>query len=345
MKLTRPILDRIQQIHELLQRKRYLNCPALAAELGVTGRTVYRDLDFMRDRLHLPIEFNLLRNGYYYTKPVEKLPTAPQVMSEEELFAILVATKALAPYQGTPWHTPLQRAFRRMIAPLDTRDRVHLQEFEAAFDIRLSGPDELEPQTFKVLAKAILQRCPVGFEYRKFQQRSFEARAIHPYQLACVAHRWYVIGHDLSRNDIRVFVVARIRTPGVLPGRFTRPRDFNAEHYLRGSFGIFRGKADFKVVVELDAWAADVFRGRRWHASQQVREMKDGTLQVSFRLDNLEEIEPWVLGWGGHARVLAPTELRARMARTAAALAAEYGPPSPAPEGTAQPELFPQTHG
>jgi len=158
--------------------------------------------------------------------------------------------------------------------------------------------------------------------------RNWESRRINPYQLACVANRWYLIGHDIMRDDIRVFVVGRIREPELLPGTFARPRDFSSEEYLRRSFGIFRGKEDFEVVIDLDPWAGDVFRGRRWHASQQVVELPDGSLRVSFRLDNLEEVEPWVLSWGAHATVIRPQRLIDRVTTAATALLQRYDPPS-----------------
>ena len=60
-------------------------------------RTIKRDVDFMKVRMNLPIEFDVQHNGYYYTKPVEHFPDMP--LSEAETFALLVAGKAIAQYQ------------------------------------------------------------------------------------------------------------------------------------------------------------------------------------------------------------------------------------------------------
>jgi len=96
-------------IHEQLKRGTYPNCTKLQIEIeaGCT-RTILRDIEFMRDQLLLPIEYDPQRRGYYYTRPVENFPGV--VVSESELFALLVAQKAVAHYKGTPFYRPLQTA-------------------------------------------------------------------------------------------------------------------------------------------------------------------------------------------------------------------------------------------
>ncbi len=324
MECNRPILDLIRIIHARLCARSYPNRPQLAQALEVDVRTVSRYLDYMRDRLGLPIDYDPKRRGYCYTKPVERLPVVPEAVSESELFAMLVAAKALGQYRGTPWHAPLEKAFRKMTAHLDNRDLIHLEELDGMLDLRLAGPDELNPEVFAVLTEAITRRRPLEFAYRKHSERTIGRRRVNPYQLACVLNRFYLIGLDLDRDAIRVFVVGRIRDPRMGPGRFKRPDSFSGKDYLKRSFGIFRGNADYRVVIDLDAWGADVFRDRRWHASQQVEETANG-LRVSFQLDNLEEIESWVLAWGLHATVVEPAELADRVGNIARGLAGRYG--------------------
>lgn len=324
MDCNRPILDMIRVIHTRLVARRYPNRPQLAKALEVDVRTVSRYLDYMRDRLNLPLEWDPVRRGYHYTKPVDRLPLVPEAVSEAELFAMLVASKALGQYRGTPWHAPLERAFRKMTANLDTKDILHLEELGDVLDIRLAGPDELEPDIFAVLTDAIAKKRSLEFTYRKHAQRGTERRRVNPFQIACVLNRFYLIGNDLDRDAIRVFVVGRIREPQLTSGRFKRPEGFSGKEYLKRSFGIFRGNADYRVVIDLDPWAADVFRDRRWHSSQQVEQTAEGGMRVSFQLDNLEEIESWVLAWGLHATVLEPRELATRVARIAQGLAEKY---------------------
>ena len=99
--------------------------------------------------------------------------------------------------------------------------------------------------------------------------------------------------------------------------------DLNKE--LSGSLGVFKGGDDYQVVVDFDAWGADDVRGRRWHSSQELTELPDGRLRVKLRLNSLEEVEGWVLGFGKHATVVGPEELRKRVEKTARQIAGKYG--------------------
>lgn len=138
---------------------------------------------------------------------------------------------------------------------------------------------------------------------------------------------------------MRAFVLARMTDPEILAGEFERPREFNIQHYLKGSFGIFKGNHDFEVVIDLDRWAADIMRGRHWHASQRVTELPGGEMRIAFHLDNLEEIEPWVLSWGGHATVVRPKALADRVLTAAGQMQRRYLKPAKPREERGQREL------
>ena len=96
---TRPPSDRMRRIHEWIKGGKYPNAVTMGRDLEVVDRTVKRDIEFMRDRYGLPIAYDEERYGYYYTTPVDRFPVA--AMTEAEMFALLVADKAIAQYHGT----------------------------------------------------------------------------------------------------------------------------------------------------------------------------------------------------------------------------------------------------
>ena len=75
-------------------------------------RTMKRDIEFMKDQMRLPIDFDTKRNGYHYTAPVDHFPEMP--MSEADVFALFVANKSIEQYHGTPFQRLLETAFRRL---------------------------------------------------------------------------------------------------------------------------------------------------------------------------------------------------------------------------------------
>src|SRR5205823_1913830 len=114
--LSRPPLERMLRIHQAIRSGSHPNATRLAVDLEVSTKSIHRDLEFMRDRLELPVEFDPKRNGYRYAQEVSSFPTLQ--ITEGELFALLVAEKALQQYRGTTFEKPLLSAFRKMAASL-----------------------------------------------------------------------------------------------------------------------------------------------------------------------------------------------------------------------------------
>jgi proteasome accessory factor B len=117
----------------------------------------------------------------------------------------------------------------------------------------------------------------------------------------------------LGRKDLRTFVLGRIEAVVEVGAPFEKPEDFSIKDRLMRSFGVFSGEGDFAVKIEFDGFAAKLVRERHWHPSQVLRERAAGRVELSMRLDSLEEIERWILSWGSHARVIGPPVLRQRV--------------------------------
>ena len=74
---SRPPLDRMTRVHVELKANRFPNCKKLAAALEISPKTILRDIDFMRDRLRLPIDYDQKRHGFYYYAEPECGPAFP----------------------------------------------------------------------------------------------------------------------------------------------------------------------------------------------------------------------------------------------------------------------------
>ena len=151
------------RMHGLLQNNKYPNCPALAREFEISVRTMKRDVDFMKCRLNLPIEYDAKRYGYYYSKPVSQFPNI--AVTESELFALLVAGKAIAQYKGTELQKPLETAFHKLTGQLDRSTRFTLDNQEQALSFRPFAPGDTELATFQLLTSSLKYSLAVTFEY------------------------------------------------------------------------------------------------------------------------------------------------------------------------------------
>jgi len=325
-RLSRPPLARMLRIHQHLQKGKFPNCTQLAFDLDVSTKTVMRDVDFMRDRMDMPIEFDFRRNGFHYTAPVENFPTVQ--VTEQELIALFIAEKALAQYQGTPFEKPLHAAFQKLTEGLNDTVSFRWSELDTAISFRSIGTTIADLELFETVSRATLRSQELEFQYHKLGGRGHESRHVHPYHLGSIENQWYLFAFDLDRQQIRTFVLGRMKEVQATGKRFTRPADFSITKQLGDSFGVFSntGKPQ-EIRIRFDSFAARLVRERKWHASQKIKDLDNGDIELSLKLGNLTEIHHWVLSWGEHARVSAPIELRDRIAKSVKSLSALYNKP------------------
>jgi proteasome accessory factor B len=304
---SRPPLERMLRIHRAIQSGKYPNATTLAVDLEVSTKSIHRDLEFMRDRLELPVEFDSARNGYHYTEEVSAFPTLQ--ITEGELFALLVAERALQQYRGTNFEKPFLSALRKMAASLPDTISLNLADWEQNISFRTSAEPILNLEIFDTLAKATTRRRQLRLIYRKPGRKETEPRLIDPYHLANINGEWFLFAYCHLRKDIRTFVPARMLGVEPTGKTFARPQKFSLEKRLRDSFGVLYGRAEYEVVVRFDELVADYVREKRWHPSQQLVELPGGGVELRLKLSSLIEVQRWILGWAGHARVLAPGEL------------------------------------
>jgi proteasome accessory factor B len=299
------------RIHNRLQEGKYPNCSTLAKKIEVSTKTIQRDIDYMRDQLGLPIDYDGARHGYYYTEAVTSFPTIPA--TEGEMLALFVAQRALEQYRGTPFEKPLSHAFAKLAQVLEDEVTVDISELTTALSFHHTGAAVTQMEIFQKVTKALMDCRELEFSYRKLNGTRAEKRRVQPYHLASIDGQWYLFANDLARKDIRTFVLGRIQEIAGTGKKFKKPKDFSLTDRLMGSFGVFKGEGDYRVRIEFDPYAAQLVRERNWHSSQEIKDLPGGALELRLHLDSLEEVERWILSWGGHAKVLGPPQLKKRV--------------------------------
>src|SRR2546430_11780329 len=203
-----------------------------------------------------------------------------------------------------------------------------------AGSVEVRDPDyslELQGRLGK-LEGAVSKQRTVKFRYWSIYRDAEDERVLNPYALLPENGSWYVIGHDLDRDDIRTFRVSRIRSDIKFATRrerdFRLPPEFDVEDY-RGraewQFGEIVGEAKVHVAPDTAWWVERAYGGDRNHVEDDVFLTEYASSPLLAR---------WILRQDGRAVPLEPSELRrlvvdgARAARTAH----EGAPPTPAGE-------------
>jgi proteasome accessory factor B len=326
-KLSRPPLARMLKIHEALQRGSRPNCSSLAREFEVSVKTIQRDIEFMRDQLGLPIEYDQVQHAYGYTEEVAGFPAVQ--ITEGELMALLVAGRAMEQYRGTPYENQLKAAFDKITAGLKNTISFTPGAGLAAVSFGSLGQSETDMKVFEALSKAVVNRREIEFDYRKPGSSQSVHRRVQPFHLAYRDNLCYLIGWDVEKKELRQYALPRMANAVVRTETFKAPADFSAEEYFRGTFGAQGGTGDYRVRIRFDSSAAFYIRERRWHPTQEMKDLPNGGIELSLRLADLEEVERWILSWGVHAVALEPSELVESIRTTAKRVNEQYLHPSP----------------
>lgn len=147
-----------------------------------------------------------------------------------------------------------------------------------------------------------------------------------PLTLVVYRRALYVMGLRTGRAQVFRLPVERICNIE-LGATFEYPTNWNPRNELEPSFGIFQAGKPERVVLRFSAERAHLVRVRRWHATQVLRELDDGRIELEMTTAGAE-LERFALEWGEHCEVVLPTSLRDSVRRALYASIAIYGIPS-----------------
>ncbi len=310
----------------LLEARRYWPGDELATRLGVSPRTLRRDVERLRE-LGYPVEAARGVGGGYQLGAGTALP--PLVLDDEEAVALVVGLHAAADAGVAGVAESSVRALAKTLALMPARLRRRADALRAATVAGAWHPGgaQVAPEVLDVVARACHDEVRLGFAYTARDGVATE-RYVEPYRLVVLARRWYLLAFDLDRDDWRTFRVDRMREPRATVGRFeprAAPEDPAA--FVRGSIEQMPGQYD--VVVDVEAAAADVDHViGRWAV---VEPLGGVSCRARMTTDELEWPILALLRLDADFAVVEPPELAARVGEVAARFARATGEPGVRP--------------
>ncbi|MCO5997451.1 helix-turn-helix transcriptional regulator [Actinoallomurus rhizosphaericola] len=231
---------RLLTLLSLLQTPREWPGSELAERMGVSPRTVRRDVERLRD-LGYPVEATMGPAGGYRLVAGTAMP--PLLVDDEEAVAIAVALSTAAAHPVGGMAEASLRALTKLEQVLPSRLRHRVGALNAATVALLgeAGPT-IDPDDLTTVAVAAASHRRLRFAYRSREDRAREDpdasaaadRLVEPYRLVAAGRRWYLVAYDLGREDWRIFRMDRVRRPrptGV-PNTPRRPPEEDAAAYV-----------------------------------------------------------------------------------------------------------------
>ncbi|WP_433613281.1 helix-turn-helix transcriptional regulator [Prescottella agglutinans] len=209
--------ERVLALLGLLQQRRMWTGPDLADRLGVTPRTVRRDVTRLR-ALGYPVHAVHGDGGGYRLGAGQELP--PLLLDDEEAIVTAVSLLAGAGAIDDASDAAL-RALTKLDQVLPTRLRHEVRALARSVESFGAGRTPVDTRILITLARACRDEVEVGFDYPS--EQTGRTRRVEPYRLVASERRWYLFSYDLDRDDWRTFRLDRMSAVTARTWHF-RPR-------------------------------------------------------------------------------------------------------------------------
>jgi predicted DNA-binding transcriptional regulator YafY len=301
------IYERFVWFDDQVRVRKYPNATTLAEKFEISTKTAQRDIDFMRDRLLCPLDYDSSQKGYFYDDETFSLPMV--YLSSEELSSLLIARKMLQDisggYIGEEISSIVDKITNVLSKHMSMGDRI-----DDTFSFQLIEYSPVPDTVFKVILEGCLKQNCLSFTYYSPVRDEKSLRTVDPYHLFNYMGSWHVIGYCHLRKDIRDFALSRISQAKVLAESFKLPPDFDFKKYFLSTFGLYKGKSTKEVTLRFTPEKSKWIKGQIWHKDQKVKHLNDGSLELSFPVSDFSEIKREILKHGDDVEVMKPKILR-----------------------------------
>jgi predicted DNA-binding transcriptional regulator YafY len=295
-------------------------------ETGI--RTIYRDLEALQAAgFPLYTERVDKANRWAFVDTYKFKIPAPFTLTE--LMSLYFYKDLVRVFKGTPFHDSIDSVFKKIQSTLPPQALRYLDEMQSVFHVGIK-PYKDYGQFRSILNQvnqAAVERRRVEMVYHPLHRKERTLRKVDPYKVWFYDGTIYLIGHCHLREEVRMFVLDRIKMLKVTDERFTVPKDFSLDEFMRDSFKVMHDEL-YPVKVRISPGWARWVAEKIWHESQKITKLSDGGLEITFRVAGLDEIKRWILSFGPEAVVLEPEKLKKQVRKDLSRNLAQYSKPS-----------------
>lgn len=301
-------IARVLGVLQLLQSRGRWNAQSIAAELGCSERTIYRDLEVL-EFAGVPWYFDEEDQCYRLTRPDYRFPTLS--LTDEELVGQAVAT-VTTQSPGLKIGPGAGPTTRKLAATSDERIQQLLEDAEqvvSVLDLKFVDHSQ-QHEIIQTVQHALLRKRQITGHYESPYESGPVKLRLHPYRLCLIKNAWYLIGRPTDEPSPRTYRIARFKSLRMLDETSEISEKFDLQNYLGNAWGVYRGEQSYHIEIWFDSTAARIVTETIWHQTQKIVRQRDGSVILKFTVDGLQEIANWVLAWTGRCKVIQPVELR-----------------------------------
>lgn len=294
---------RLLRLLSLFQARRDLPGAELAERLGVTTRTVRRDIDRLR-LLGYPV---LTTPGLAGYRLGAGTTVPPLLLDDDEAVAVAIGLGTAAGAGVSGIEETSVRALAKLEQVLPSRLRQRVRSLQSAV-VPMVGPGPtVEPSTLAAVAAACRDQRLLRFDYRSHTGGT-SVRTVEPHQLVSAGRRWYLVAWDTGARDWRTFRADRIRLRAWTGARFAPRQPPEPDVAAYTAWGVstaayrYRGRFTIHAPAELVADRIGPMTGI-------VEPVDERTCTFLAGSNSLDEMAIWLAVLGVEFEVHEPPEL------------------------------------
>jgi predicted DNA-binding transcriptional regulator YafY len=303
--LPKTALPRIYKIDAQIAAGKYPNSDDLARQCETSVSTISRDIEFMRDQLLAPIEYDTFKRGYYYTEKTFRLPAG--FTSADDLLALGMARSIFSLYHNTPLYEASYHLLQSITTPIDSNGINDWLENRIAVPPIASA--KVDSGIWKTVIAGLKENRILTFVYKGTWDKEHQKRKVRPYQLLFDSGVWYLYGFSEERKAMRLFSVSRMINAQLTRENFALPKNYRYTDFSGGSyFGVYTGQEKTRYVINCYHEAIVFATERQWAADQKITKIKEG-VAIEFTSTQYDKVLKWVLSNGCYAIPHKPRKL------------------------------------
>ena len=278
---------------------------------SLSRRTVYRDL---KDLQEAGVSCHYDQEARCYKVEPEFFLPASNLSAQEALSLLLLVYKARN-HINIPFKDSALRAALKIENNLPVKIKRYCNNVLRNISIKANpqvGTDLLD-KIFAQLQEAVLKKRIVKIRYYLPQKNEAIVTNLSPFHLMLNDYCWHVIGKSSLHKGVRTFKLNQIKKLNTLDKCFVEDNNFDVHEYLGQAWSMVPEGRLYNVRLKFKPEVAHRVAEVQWHSTQMVTFEDDGSAIIEFRVDGLNEIIWWVLGYGDKVQVLAPATLRQRI--------------------------------
>lgn len=321
MPINKKQLQRLIRLVSLLKENRYPNCATVAAmmqkadidenlNVACSPKTIFRDIQTLKNDFNAPIKFDKVRNGYYLAHHGWSFP-CPRIYDDSEMLAAVLGARIAEHIVPEP----MQRQIRDAVDYLLINNNPDFLD-KAQIDSLVIIPSNRTPinaEVFMPLFYAWQNHHICRIEYLDSRE-NISVRKFEPHSLAFFDGIWYSKGFCYQRKEMRTLVLARMKSVTMTPEVFTpNCKIINTV----SEDDIFGADMVSDAIIHCDAYLAKFIKTRPLHPTQTVRDLPDGTSELYVARIPRYRLLTWIMHQCGRATLIQPETLKEELVKFA----------------------------